>query len=435
VSIIYNRIIFSGYFLGLRDKEIFFLKPFENQALKDKVTILEFGKNIESHFDNLSSSKHLAGHPSYPKTAKNFVLLFRLSLFRPLHLIGAFILDLRFSKERSHQSILDKIKLRVRTLKGLLNVIAMLTQVRISTNDIFVIFNSNFPTQRVLRLFLDFKMKSEKVEIKVLNVEYGHLPGTFLYGYNCGPGEELYLFKGQSFELIDKDKFRFNDVNHYKHRVVQKAFTNKVYKKLRYEEIETGNILFIESGELGTGFFPRFNKISEMASPYYASDIEALKHIYSVLKNEPRRIYYKRHPNNPNKINLLNYDIRTFENEDLTVLIKQTDLVVTIVSRVSQLALLNDKPVLMLGNSVLKAFGCCYTVNSKNETEKTLRDALKFGLTSKMKDSFHEYLNYELNYNSYSNGELDSEFLPNETKNFYKDALPMNFNGYSKLLQ
>lgn len=77
---------------------------------------------------------------------------------------------------------------------------------------------------------------------------------------------------------------------------------------------------------------------------------------------------------------------------DINGMVDLSDVVVTILSTVSYIGLIRQKPVVMLGYTQLKEKGCTYEAFDRNNIEFILKKSFYKGLTIYMKEAFIHHI-------------------------------------------
>lgn len=219
--------------------------------------------------------------------------------------------------------------------------------------------------------------------------------------------------------LVKKKISKSNNIIEYKNFL-------KVYKKLQVSwsqdkkvviktkkiEQKVKKIFFIGTNEIWHGFYPYLNS---KTSPIYKSHLDVLydlsekKKIFTELE-----IYYKPHPKDrifPKYRKLIPKNIIIVENVNAYEQIKKSDLIITICSSLACDALIEKKPLLILGKFELSNKNICYELKNKNSLNKIIKLLInnKLKNNSKLWENFANYIleYYLYNISSYKFGKMN----------------------------
>ena len=89
---------------------------------------------------------------------------------------------------------------------------------------------------------------------------------------------------------------------------------------------------------------------------------------------------------------------------DINDVIAYADVTVAILSSTSYVALVQEKPVVVLGYTHLRGKGCCYEAFERDKIEPAINEALANGMTDEMKVNFTRHIAQMNKYYLFDNG-------------------------------
>lgn len=289
----------------------------------------------------------------------------------------------------------------------------------ISKNNIPLIIyhNGTISIQRIFKYF------AKSYGLPQLFIQAGILPGTLEIDQN---GTQALGWSVQNPDLFNELTITNNDIknaNNYLNFIKEK---NKTIGLKKFDSIESIKsllsenkkpvIFFAGSGKYGNGIWPRFYPESYIHSPFFADDLQVLPLLLRIAKKNNWYILYKPHPENPKKKlkkhpNLLIVEDLNRENIISCLLI--SNIVITLVSSVSALALMYEKPVVLLGRNALTRKNILYELKSKEGLDILLKTALDYGFTDKSKNNWIQFVARTLKYNSFAYDKEIEKFTGN----------------------
>lgn len=244
-----------------------------------------------------------------------------------------------------------------------------------------------------------FDYLSKKNSIKTFYAEFGVLPGTFSIEDDGQMGESFPSIKYDEFQSISinfkdiiKTRNILKDLRESKlNRNIQPK--NDLLDKIKLQINNDFPIIFYAGqNDYESGLFPYSEHTKKFHSPTFKSTNEAFEYLLFLAKKNKWNLIYKRHPlmsrlsKRPTVEGCIIVD-----DIDISDLIDFSDVVVTILSQVSYLSLIREKPLVILGFTQLKNKECCYESYSLNTVEDSIKLAIKNGYTSKQKIMFEEH--------------------------------------------
>lgn len=173
-------------------------------------------------------------------------------------------------------------------------------------------------------------------------------------------------------------------------------------------------ILLVGSGEYGNGIWPRWYPESFSYSPFFKNDLEVIPLLLNLAIKNNWYIIYKPHPLNPKRKIKKHPNLIIIKNEDKEAIhsyISIADIVVTLVSSASGLALMHNKPVVLLGRNGLSNMGTLYELKKKSEMEDLIKTALKKGLSNEMLKNWHDYCSRTIKYYDFAETEESEKYI------------------------
>lgn len=254
-----------------------------------------------------------------------------------------------------------------------------------------------------LHLVLDYVCKERN--ITVVYMESGLLPGTFIFETFGQMGESYPATHSKEFEELKVTKEELEEAD----RIKSLLFENKlnrwtssdpsVYSKNEKQKVleklnpDRPTLLYAGQNDFESGLFPYTEYVGKYHSPVFESSNEAAIFLAKLAKKNDWNFIYKRHPMMRGKLNMeFPSNVIMSDNIDIHDAIDISDLTITILSQTSYVALLRDKPALMLGYHQLCHKGCVYEAWKNDELEDCIKQALEEGFTDKQKENFKKHI-------------------------------------------
>lgn len=252
-------------------------------------------------------------------------------------------------------------------------------------------------------LILDGVCKQKK--IPVVYMESGLLPGTYLF--------ETTGQMGGSYPARNPEKFRALPVTDEEIETAKKIkeglYKNKLNRwsiadasvydtseKDRVAELldkSRPTILYAGQNDFESGLFPYTEETKRIHSPVFGSSDEAAVFLGKLAKKNHWNMIYKRHPMMQGRAEVTLPDHIIVSNKmDIHDAIDIADLTITILSQTSYVALIRNKPALMLGYHQLCGMGCSYEAYRREDIEEIMREALSKGFTKEMQKAFQIHI-------------------------------------------
>jgi hypothetical protein len=226
--------------------------------------------------------------------------------------------------------------------------------------------------------------------IPVVYCESGMLPGTISLN-------TVGLF-GASRLARNPEKFSNLPLNE-----VDLENTEKLIVKLRNKRISRYDgeshkprlysrpvVLFAGQFDGESGIIPEWSESHQLQSPIFKNSDLAVDFLAELAKKNNWQIIHKLHP--------LAFEWGAMEDEkenlatigkgNILDFIDIADVVIAISGSTPYLALIREKPVVMIGYTTLKNAGCCYEAFRLIDIEKQIKSALRDGFTQDQKKAF-----------------------------------------------
>ncbi|MCH7959625.1 MAG: hypothetical protein IID08_05820 [Candidatus Hydrogenedentes bacterium] len=240
--------------------------------------------------------------------------------------------------------------------------------------------------------------------IPVLYVEYGMLPGTIVFDEEgqmalSWVARNTESYRGLSVlpEHIEQAK-RLTTRMREQRRSRKPQDSDMDIASIVQEQRRAGKKILFYAGEheYHAGILPRSLSYAPVHSPYYSGTLDALNSLAILAESNDWHILFKPHPLHSGQgapaIPILHDRITAVPGANVFDCIEHSDVVVTLVSQVSYLALIHAKPCVLLGRNPLSGKQCVYEPEDREDLEQALSDALSKGRTTEQIDAWHEHV-------------------------------------------
>ncbi|MCF0126151.1 MAG: hypothetical protein HUJ68_10445 [Clostridia bacterium] len=240
------------------------------------------------------------------------------------------------------------------------------------------------------------KIVADEIEIPFRFVEFGEIPGTILID-RCGiEGHSEYVLdstKLKEIEVDEKSTSKTEKVFEYikKSKIDSIKFKNNEIEQDQLDRITKNKkiVFFVGMDDNGLGFNPNAPLWDRYVSNLFKSSSDAAYFLKEICDKNDWTFIYKAHPNT--KFSIAEAESAFFE-LDIDTLIQKADVVVSFKSKSDYKALINGKPLVQIGYSMLTNKECGYQVEKKEDIEKKINEALKYGFTKKQKSNFVKHV-------------------------------------------
>ncbi len=264
-----------------------------------------------------------------------------------------------------------------------------------------IVWNQFTPTHHIL-----INICKEK-NIRVLFMEFGVIPGTFVIESHGQMGESSVAIDSQNFQqrFITKEEFEQAD------RILKILKANKLNRNIQpvsneLDRIKKANkekrkvITYFGQNDYESGLFPYTQRTEQYHSPIFKSSDEAAAELATIAKENNWFLVYKPHPTIASISSFKSNDANVFiaDKIDINELIDYSDVTLTILSQAAYISLIRGCPTIMLGFNQLYEKGCTYENYDKNNITKSIQTALKYGYTEAQKEAFIKHVAQLLKY-------------------------------------
>jgi hypothetical protein len=244
----------------------------------------------------------------------------------------------------------------------------------------------------------------EDLEIPYLYVEYAALPGTICFDEGGQMAESWVAQRFDEFLALPVDDSDLKRAQHFLDYLREGKKSGKPQDSQISIESVVGRarkqgrkiIFYAGQNDWASGMLPRGFPESRIHSHIYTDTLEALGHLSEVAEENNWQIVFKPHPLVQDRHK--DFEVPYPERVDLVLgghildCIREADVVTTIVSQVSYLALIHGRPCVMLGRNQLRNKGCTYQVGRRDELSPTLQHALRDGFYPKAQERWLKHI-------------------------------------------
>lgn len=243
---------------------------------------------------------------------------------------------------------------------------------------------------------------ARKKGISTISVERGFLEGTMMFSVE-GYGKDAININPEKFcslpisvNELEKAKkvikfLRETQFNRY----AQVAGNDTVQFK-KWATSRKSKILLVGAFDFENPSFPQSDRTKEMYNPFFETSRKALIYIAKLSKRNDWELLYKPHPlfERIDRSKKGNKETDAFYARNINVndLIDLADVVICMVSGVSYISLIREKPIVALAYTPLKGKGCCYEPKSKRDIEVQIKMAIKYGISDNQKKLFIKHI-------------------------------------------
>lgn len=244
--------------------------------------------------------------------------------------------------------------------------------------------------------------------VPLLFMEFGVLPGTFALELTGEMGHSSVAVNRRSFLKLPieqpelehaqavLDFLRNSGLNRY----VQSRDARAETKLRSLLAPRRPVVLFAGQNDFDSGMVPYTAESADFHSPVFTSSLAAVEFLADLAEKNGWNFIFKPHPAMAAPYKGRHFAPNTIyiEQFDLNALIDLADAVVTIASQTAYIALLRERPVVMLGYTQLRGKGCSYEAFSKDDIEAKIKTAIQQGQTEEQKEHFVRHTAQLLKY-------------------------------------
>lgn len=239
----------------------------------------------------------------------------------------------------------------------------------------------------------------------------GVLPGTF----SLDVGGEV----GGSYPAVYSNAFHSLHVNKVELEYAEQVWSylkesrvntkiqpqNDVVKKIKdVINPEWPIVFYAGQNDYNSGIQVYDEKAREYHSPIFKTSMEALLFLGELAERKKWNLIYKPHPvmefYMEEKLDIPP-NVIYIDRADINEIVDFADVTITILSQTAYVALIREKPVVMLGYIQLKGKGCTYEAFEKDSVEEQIEIALKEGFSRKQRQEFCQHIAQLIKYYLY----------------------------------
>ncbi len=261
---------------------------------------------------------------------------------------------------------------------------------------LIIIWNQFYPFHSVVR------HSAEEENIPLIYMEYGPLPGSFVFDKEGQMGESLPARFPLDFNALPVSGEEVRAMSEHLERLKKSGQNRKAQPKISVKGLLRARlapgrpvILYAGQNDCESGLVPYTAQAAAWHSPFFDSTLEALTALDRAAAENDWNLVYKPHPivaikksENLESLRLLRALI--VQEADINEIIDLSDLVVTILSQTAYVALIRGKATLMLGHNQLKGSGAIYQLEGggAEQVKAAVSRALKSGFSETMRHNF-----------------------------------------------
>lgn len=240
--------------------------------------------------------------------------------------------------------------------------------------------------------------------IPVYYMEYGCVPGTYTIDAQGQVGKSRVTINYRRFSklpIMDRDLENSRRVIEYVYYKEPNRYSQPpksidfLFASLYNSRRKT--VLFIGQYDEGSGIIPYDRVSRKYISPIFKSSVEAQAYVEHLCELNGWNFIYRPHP-----ITCIHKRVKDPLCEaNLNEIIDISDVVITIGSQVSYMALFRQKPVVMLGYNELYGKGCTYEAFNRKCIPVKIQDAIINGVTDNQWECFIRHIAQMLKYALY----------------------------------
>ncbi|PJA96328.1 MAG: hypothetical protein CO129_07120 [Ignavibacteriales bacterium CG_4_9_14_3_um_filter_34_10] len=290
-----------------------------------------------------------------------------------------------------------------------------------------------------------FKSVFSSYFIPTFFAERGLLPETLMFDLN-GNG----AFSSQKFEIGLANRSENLPDNF---ETIKKYYFNNRIDKHEQKEYESSQdyisknnlagkkiLFFAGQWDVASGVNSANDYQSFCNSPYFKNTEEAFLHLSSIISQQTERVLiFKPHPFDKREYSE-NRDkgIIVERNANIHTLIESAEVVAAMSTTVQYEVLLYEKPLLLIGNSLLNGWNACYELRDVNHLQQLIEDAFNKEVFDKKTENAKRFINFisdnyliKLNHNNPAGINIDEYFsylLKSGTGNSFSAVTEENFS-------
>jgi hypothetical protein len=225
----------------------------------------------------------------------------------------------------------------------------------------------------------------ERYEVPTIFAHEGFLPGTLGLDPLGEMAESIPAQNAETFRslpLEDSDLVRARSlISHFKTtRADRKPQVVKgLIARLLRRQNEAGKTVIFYAGvnDWQTGMFPFWWARASMHSPNFVNTLDALTELLPIAHEQDFYILFKPHPNVQPPSNIPVSDrLLLVRDANIVECITETSITISLFSTANYIAMINDRPVVLLGRSSMSGAGVAYEMDDVRSLRSVIRQAL-----------------------------------------------------------
>lgn len=237
--------------------------------------------------------------------------------------------------------------------------------------------------------------REENVPVRYM--EFGNIPGTIIVEDIGQMGESWPAQRPEEFMNIQVEKGEYDRAERMIKQLRESGLNrnvqphNDMVEKVRKGLMEGRPVvLYAGQNDNASGMQPYTENTQRFHSPIFRTSDEGAIYLAELCKRQGWNFIYKPHPMMyaHSQKQLLPPSAIVVNDVNINELIDISDVVVTILSTVSYIALIRETPVVMLGYTQLRGKRCTYEAFERKDIEGRLRMALESRFSEGMKNYF-----------------------------------------------
>lgn len=233
--------------------------------------------------------------------------------------------------------------------------------------------------------------------ICVIFAESGVIPGTLAFSTWGDLGESRPSIEYGNFMkllITENDKKLACDIIVY---LQESKFNRNIQPRTenRYLLCRKRPVIFLAGQNDSECGLQPYDEKAKKYSPVFDSSEASLLFLAELALRNDWNIIYKPHPIVARRMlekKTVPDNVIYITEGDINDIVDLCDVCVTILSTTAYVALIREKPVVMLGKIQLNGQGCSYEAFEKDKIEEKIVDALKYGYTKEQKYAFVEHV-------------------------------------------
>ena len=236
--------------------------------------------------------------------------------------------------------------------------------------------------------------------IPMLYAEYGSLPATIAFDSEGQMAESWAARRSDDFlnlpvsdEELSRAR-RFLELARKQKRTRKPLTAPASIQAVSEAAARSGRRLVFYAGQhdYKTGMAPRSLPNAELHSPFFESTADALRHLCAIAEERNWHILFKPHPLAGHLLKRADMPgtdwLDVVPGADIFECMHAAAVTLTIVSQVSYMALLHNRPCVLLGRNQLSGKGCLYEPSSRENVGDLIDEAIGAGLTQQRRDAW-----------------------------------------------